>query len=204
MLTKTKEQEIEAYLPANCAQIVNRWLNFPNVKLRISRHRSSKLGDYRPLYGGKRHVISVNGTLNKYAFLLTLVHEIAHMHIYMNLGNKVKPHGQEWKNEFKLLMSEFDMPVVFPEDLISKIETYMGNPKASSSSDVQLSLAFRNYDAQSDDSVVLSDISIDTLFVTLSGRIFLKGPRQRKRYKCKEVKSGRLYLFSPITEVTPG
>ncbi|MBL4577945.1 MAG: sprT domain-containing protein, partial [Flavobacteriales bacterium] len=70
--------------------------------------------------------------------------------------------------------------------------------------DVQLSLAFRNYDAQSDDSVVLSDISIDTLFVTLSGRIFLKGPRQRKRYKCKEVKSGRLYLFSPITEVTPG
>jgi len=32
-------------------------------------------------------------------------------------------------------------------------------------------------------------------------RVFKKGEKLRKRFKCTEVKTGRVYLFSPVYEV---
>ena len=203
MATRTCSQEVELHIPGKSVRVVERWLNFPYVQLKITRHRTSKLGDYKPINRGRQHIISVNGSLNKYAFLLTLVHEIAHMHNYQAYGNKVKPHGQEWKDEFRQLMTNFDMSSIFPKELLPKIENYLQNPKASSGSDVQLSLALRNYDRDHVHSVVLSEIVIDNQFTTGNGRTFIKGHKLRKRFKCKEVNTGRLYLFNPITEVTP-
>ena len=40
-----------------------------------------------------------------------------------------------------------------------------------------------------------------TLFEIKGGRIFKKGEKIRKRYKCVEVKTGKLYLFSAVYEV---
>jgi len=34
-----------------------------------------------------------------------------------------------------------------------------------------------------------------------NGRIFQKGIRQRKRYLCTELSSGKAYLFQPTAEV---
>ena len=38
-------------------------------------------------------------------------------------------------------------------------------------------------------------------FKIKGGRIFKKGEKVRKRYKCEEVSTGRLYLFSAVYEV---
>lgn len=203
MLVQNNKQDLSSYLPVNSVEKVREWLNPPSVQLKITKYRSSKLGDYRPLRGGSSHLITINGSLNKYSFLLTMVHEIAHMHNFITHKGRVKPHGLEWKRVFQLLMSSFDMESLFPKELLPSIQKYLQNPKASSSSDLQLSLALRHYDPGYESSVVLSDIKMDTLFVTRNGRTFIKGARQRKRYKCKEVKTGRLYLFNPITEVLP-
>ena len=127
MLTKIVIPCITPYVPANSVAVLGKWLSVPGTQLRITKHRSSKLGDYRPLNGGTQHLISVNGNLNKYAFLITLVHEIAHMNNYIAYRSKVKPHGQEWKDEFKRLMSEFDLASIFPDILLPKIESYMAN-----------------------------------------------------------------------------
>jgi len=37
--------------------------------------------------------------------------------------------------------------------------------------------------------------------VTDDGKIFRKGEKQRKRFKCEEVRTGKIYLFSPVYEV---
>jgi len=195
--------KISPYLPSHSVELVSLWLSSTNVHLKVTRQRSSKLGDYRPVNRGEQHLISVNGSLNKYAFFLTLVHEIAHMNNFIVHCNKVKPHGQAWKNEFKKLMAQFDLPSVFPAALLPAIENYMHNPKASSSSDTSLSLALRAYDEQNNASVVISEIQMNAHFTTHNGRVFIKGPKQRKRYKCKELATQRLYLFNPITEVMP-
>ena len=203
MFPEVISPNLSEYLPSDSEDIIFEWINVPHLDIRITRHRSSKLGDYRPLDGGRRHLISINGTLNKYAFFLTLVHELAHMNVFITNKGRVKPHGQEWKNEFKRLMAEFEWSVIFPSALLPQIERYMSNPKASSSSDMLLSLALREYDQRNEKSVVISEILLDATFITQNGRKFIKGARQRKRYKCKDVKTGRLYLFSPITEVIP-
>ena len=203
MLLQNTSTVIAPYLPAHSVNLISFWLSGTNVQFRITRHRTSKLGDYRPVNGGKQHLISVNGSLNKYAFFLTLVHEIAHMNNFIAHRNKVKPHGQEWKDEFKNLMAQFDVPSVFPVALLPAIEHYMRNPKASSCSDLSLSLALREYDEQNEASVVISEIQMNAHFHTQNGRTFIKGPKQRTRYKCKELATQRLYLFNPITEVIP-
>jgi len=203
MVTIAKNPEIAKYLPQQSVEVIDLWLSGPDVQLRITKHRSSKLGDYRPINRGKQHLISVNGNLNKYAFFLTLVHEIAHMNCFIAYRNRVKPHGKEWKDEFKRLMAEFNLHAIFPEILRLKIEDYMKNPRASSSSDISLSMALREYDDRNEHLVVLSEIQLNAAFTAQNGRTFIKGTRQRKRYKCREVKSGRLYLFNPITEVIP-
>ena len=203
MLTKIEIPDLSPFVPANSIALLTQWLDVPGAELRITKRRSSKLGDYRPIDRGKRHLISVNGSLNQYAFLLTLVHEIAHMNNFIKFKGKVKPHGGQWKDEFKELMSEFDISKVFPHQLVPKIIAYMTNPKASSSSDIVLSLAFREYDEKEENYVVLTEIEEDAMFNTRNGRTFIKGPRLRKRFKCKELKTGRLYLFNPISEVFP-
>ena len=40
------------------------------------------------------HRISVNGNLNKYSFLITLIHELAHLLTFTQYKNRVDPHGR--------------------------------------------------------------------------------------------------------------
>jgi SprT protein len=39
-----------------------------------------------------------------------------------------------------------------------------------------------------------------SLFRIKDGRVFRKGEKLRKRYKCTELPSGKVYLFSPVYE----
>jgi hypothetical protein len=46
--------------------------------------RQTRHGDYRKGVNGK-HEITVNSNLNKYKFLITLIHEISHLVAFENL-----------------------------------------------------------------------------------------------------------------------
>ncbi len=169
------------------------------VKFKIVPGRSTKLGDFRVKSVGEKPVITVNGNLNKYAFLITTLHELAHLNTYRQHGNRVAPHGLEWKNAFRALLE----PVLLSKQLPSEIEKALWNTfintKASSCSDIHLSRVLKKYDLPSDD-ISLEQIPAASHF-SLNGRAFEKGLLRRSRYLCKELNSGKQYLIHALATV---
>ena len=109
--------QLESYLPPNTYNAVLQYLYQYNVHLTVARERKSIFGDYRHRTHGKTHRISVNGNLNTYSFLITLLHELAHLLTFEQYGNKVQSHGREWKHIFGQLLHQFIQHKVFPSDI---------------------------------------------------------------------------------------
>lgn len=131
---------------------------------------------------------------------MVYVHEIAHLVVQENHGRSVSPHGMEWKIAFQELMRPFLRKDVFPEDVLVGLIKHMKNPKAASQADPNLVRIFRKYD---DGEILLTvdDIEFGTQFTLANGRKFVKGEKQRTRYRCQEVDTGKVYLVSGLAEV---
>ncbi|MEM9647064.1 MAG: SprT-like domain-containing protein [Bacteroidota bacterium] len=194
------EAALQKYLPeravAPCFELIKKF----GVHLKIVSHRVTRHGDYRRLPNGM-HQITVNASLNKYRFLITLIHEIAHLVAFEKFGRRIKPHGQEWKRTFQHLMVPFIRPEVFPSQLLPIIAHHFKNPKASSSTDARLSIALKTYDSEERSKSYVFEIPIGSTFRLYNGRLFRKGNKKVKRYECTELATGRLYLFQPNAEV---
>src|SRR5689334_16864616 len=109
-------QALADYLPPHTFEAVALYLKPYKVHLTISRERTSILGDYRHAHHERTHRISVNGNLNAYSFLITLLHELAHLLTFDKFGNRVLSHGKEWKTMFSGLLAQFLKNKVFPAD----------------------------------------------------------------------------------------
>lgn len=189
------------YIPEQAIDTILVWLESSNVQLSITRSRNSKLGDYRAPIKHKYHKISVNHDLNKYQFLLTLVHEFAHLKAWEQFRNRIKPHGAEWKCMFRDLMEPFLNTNIFPEDLLISINKYLKNPSASTS-DTDLLKVMRKHD-KNNDYLTLEDLPQDAVFQLDNGFVFKKVEKLRKRYKCLKLDNKRMYLVSPMVKVVP-
>jgi hypothetical protein len=143
----------------------------------------------------------VNGNLNTYSFLITLLHELAHLLTFDKYGNRVQAHGREWKNLFSQLLAQFIKNSVFPADIEKELIASLSNPAASSCAEDGLMRVLRRYDAKAEGQMLVEEIPMQGLFKLKDGRIFKKGEKLRKRYRCEEVGSKRVYLFSPVYEV---
>jgi hypothetical protein len=196
-----KVKVLELYLPPAAAPLIARWIDHFQCEFKISRNRNSKFGDYRPPHGGKGHRISVNYDLNAYAFLVTTVHEFAHLYTWNQHKHKAKPHGAEWKANFKRMMQPFFEQDIFPFTIKRAIVRYLDNPAASSCTDLTLFKALRAYDAPKPAHVTVDKVPMKALFKMKNGRVFRKDEQLRKRFKCTEVATRRVYLFSPVAEV---
>lgn len=196
-----KEQILTQYMPTAAAPIIAKWIDYFQCEFKIAKGRSTKLGDYRHPYRGAGHKISVNNNLNAYAFLVTTVHEFAHLLTWNDHKGKVKPHGTEWKYNFKRMMAPFLEEDIFPEELRMAIASYLNNPSAASCTDLKLSRALKKYDQLVDVSR-LEELPIHTVFTIKDGRQFKKGEKLRKRYRCVCLSNGNVYLFNPLAEVT--
>lgn len=194
-------QLLDQYLPPQCAPLIVRWIDHFQCEFKISRSRNTKLGDYRAPYGGQGHRISVNYDLNPYAFLVTTVHEFAHLLTWNEYKRKAKPHGAEWKSNFKRMMRPFFEKEVFPMDIQRAIVQYLENPAASSCTDLHLSRTLKKYDDRPAHFCTVESLALDALFAWKDGRIFKKEAKIRKRYRCLEVATGKVYLFNPLAEV---
>ena len=190
---------LSKYLPANAVEPISEMIRLHSVHLKIVNERVTRHGDYRRIPDGSQQ-ITINSNLNKYRFLITTVHEIAHLVAFEKYGRSIKPHGQEWKHCFRSLMLPFIRPEVFPGSLLPVIANHFRNPKASSDTDAHLSVALKSYDPENDKNYVF-EIPSGSIFRIHNGKTFKKGARKVKRFECLEIDTGRIYLFQPNAEV---
>lgn len=186
------------------------WFETREVILLITWGRTTKSGDFRSPKHGSPPVITINKTLNKYTFLITLIHEMAHFdlfdthwkHSLFKRKRKILPHGKEWKACFRQLMEPFLSLEVFPEKVLEALASHMQNPRASTHSDPVLSRLLLEFD-DSPKGVLLESLPAGAHFLTASGMLFRMEGKLRKRYRCVRLKDRRVYLFSPLARIFP-
>ena len=215
-LSQVYAEVLADYIPGESLEDICNMLAKHKVFVKITRKRHTKLGDYRSPHNGTGHKITINHDLNKYSFLVTLIHEIAHLTTFEKhkrsalcerphtTERRVKPHGAEWKNEFREGMLPFLKKKIFPEEIVVALNRYLLNPAASSCTDTHLLRTLRKFDKKNEieKTVHLEDIPENTIFILAgNSKIFRKGKKLRKRFLCSEIKSKRKYLVSPVAEV---
>lgn len=193
-----KKEFLSKYVPEKAVDYCFLLWNNDPFQLVVKKARSSKLGDYRYNSRTRRHTISLNGDLNPYSFLITYIHEVAHLHTFKEYKNRVKPHGSQWKQKFKQLMLPVLNDQVFPNDILRVLSKHLKNPKASSSADPQLTYALSKYNEKQQN--YLFQLPEGQIF-TLGNRSFKKGPLRRTRYLCEETKTRKKYLVSKMTPI---
>lgn len=198
MLATSNPELLRKQLPAASWVVVEQWLRRNPLEVRISKPRSTKLGDYRTASGTQPHRVSVNSDLNKYSFLVTLVHEFAHYTTYTKAKRWSSPHGRLWKMEYQRLMRPFLSRAVFPADVLKALEHHLNDAPASSCTDKDLMRVLRKYDR--DPQPMLEEIPERSVF-RFNDRIFVKGQQLRKRYKCHCLNDRRIYLIDPLAPV---
>jgi hypothetical protein len=193
------QAQLQDYIPEQAIPKVVLLLKHDNLVVKIKKERKTRHGDYRALPNGK-HQITINSNLNPYRFLITLIHEIAHFEAYKAYGRFIKPHGIEWKRTFQHLMLPFLNPEVFPSNILPLLAKHFKTPKASSDTDINLSLALKQFDKPNNKTYIF-EVPIGSMFKLYNGRVFKMSKKRVKRFECVEVKTGRLYLFNPNAEV---
>jgi len=192
---------LRKYIPEAAVNTIAEWIYRYDFKLKVKKSRASVYGDYRPPVKGQNHLITVNHDLNKYAFLTTLTHEIAHLSTWKKYGDKVQSHGAEWKREYKTLLTPFLNETIYPADVIAALQAYLTNPAASMCSDRRLFKTLNRYNTQANDFILLEDIPINTTFLTSDNEPFVKLKKLRTRYLCTKVNTKQEYLFHGLAQV---
>lgn len=195
-------QALAAFLPEHSFEQVASLLHQYKVHLTITRKRKSVLGDYRHPAANSNHRITVNGNLNKYEFLITLLHELAHLLTFEKNGPRVESHGLEWKREYSRLLIQFVSQSIFPPDIEKALQASIKNPAATASGETELLRVLRSYNPnQRLGFVLVEELNEGEYFQMENGRVFQKLKKRRKRIACLELATGLTYSFSSITEV---
>ncbi len=192
---------LNLYLPEGSFEEVAQYLKQHKVHLTITRERQTILGNYRNKLINKNHRISINGNLNQYSFLITLLHELAHLVTYEKYGNNVMAHGRQWKEEYSGILKFFIPKKVFPPDIERVLLQSLNNPAATTCAEPYLTRALKQYEVKKEGYFFVEDLPDGSLFKVNSGAVFKKGEKIRKRFKCIEVSTKKVYLFSPVYEV---
>ena len=195
--------ELARFLPPGTFAEVAPYFSTYTIHLRLTSHRRSLHGDYRPpSRQHPYHRISVNATLNPYSFLITLLHELAHLTTVVRHGAKAAPHGPEWKLEFKKVLQPFTGRSLFPPDVERALQAYLQNPAASTCTDPGLYKALTRYDREGEGTTHAEEIPVGGFF-ELGGRIFRKIANLRSRSRCEDLATGRIYFVQGVAPVKP-
>jgi SprT protein len=194
------QKVLQKYLPTEFVDMVVELILKNPLEFAIVRPRSTKLGDFRFGPRLKRPVITVNGNLNKYAFLITTLHELAHYFAHVQFGGRIKAHGKEWQQTYQKLIYPTIESGHLPKDIEDALLKSLVNVKASSCTDLNLMRVLRTYDDKGSVTLYLEDLDEHTHF-ELNGKWFSKGKLRRKRYLCYELSTRRNYLVSALAEI---
>lgn len=193
-------QILVKHVPENAVHYcLDLWSAIP-FRFKVTRKRSTKLGDYRFDHRNGSHSITVNFDLNQYSFLITYIHEVAHLLTTERKGRKTRPHGLEWKSSFKELMEPVLTDLIFPNEILILLKKHMKNPKASTYADSALVKILRTYDDHESDLVSLSILDEGDIF-EFNNRMYTKLNLRRTRVLCVQEDSSRKYLISKMALV---
>ncbi len=187
------------FVPPSSVRYCNRLYEKLAFELKIKKARQTKLGDYRYDNHSGKHTISINNDLNSYAFLVTYLHEVAHLVAFKKYGTLPLPHGVEWKQCFKEVAGPLLIEGVFHPQVLQVLIRYFKNPRASSCSDPILYNVLRKFDAN--DSLQLKDVRVGEEFF-FNKRHFRKLEKKRTRSICLELKTGKKYAVAEIAGVS--
>jgi len=209
-MAETNPVTLDQFIPGPSVAGISDWFAMHRVNLVFTRGRRSKTGDFRPPRNGAGPAISINKNLNRYACLITLVHEMAHYQAFslsrekglFQRRKKVAPHGREWKEEYRRLMAPFLTSAVFPGDLLQVLSEHMKNPRASTYSDALLARVLLRYD-ESLPGILLDEVPDGSAFIAANGDMFRKERKIRTRFRCMRLRDRKIYLFSPFARVIP-
>lgn len=193
------QQVFERFVPPEAVSYCVKLWDYFGFEFKIKKSRQTKLGDYRFVPQDSKHIISINNDLNPYSFLVTYLHEVAHLVTFQEHGRKSAPHGSEWKQNFKRVVRPVLNESVFPPSVLLALKNYFKNPKASSCSDPILYNILKKFDTPND-MVSLKDIQLGGSF-DFNGKTYQKLEKKRTRSVCLELRSNRRYLISEIAEV---
>lgn len=193
-------QALKPFLPQESLEYVVNLIIHHQVHFKVSKPRKSKLGDYRIPHQGQGHRISVNGDLNQYSFLITTIHEFAHLVTFKEYGRQVMSHGNEWKQTFKVLFQPLFEIDFLPNDVTLALTNYFKNTPASSCTDDRLYRVLKRYDTKTENVTLVEHLPIHSIF-ELNGKIFVKGKKLRKYYLCQELNTTKSYRVLGLAEV---
>ena len=184
---------LEKHLPNHKASSIVQYLAEAKCELKITKPRKTKRGDFRQ--SGNNLSISINHDTNSFRFLFTLVHEIAHLKTFLDNGNKVKPHGMEWKQNFQELFYELKMEEEFAKDqgLLLVVMNELKAPKACSGVNLDVEKAFTPYDDVS--GIYLDELPLGETFV-FRGHRYQKLETRRTRVMCLNLTNKRKYTIN--------
>ena len=194
-------ESLIGFVPPSSYSQLEQLLKKNSVEIKITKDRKTKHGDFRINSKGLSS-ITINQSLNPYRFLITLLHEIAHYKVSITTGLKTKPHGFEWKLAFRETLLPFLNLEIFPDPICSILAKHMKNPKASTDRDFDLVMALKSYDSKKKAAYIF-ELQNGDFFKIYNGRRFVKIKKLTKRFECKEISTGRFYIFSPHAEVIP-
>lgn len=195
--TKVGLEYLSNFLPDNAFEWVAPYLKQYKIDLKITPERQSKLGDYMFQPNEKRHKISINGTLNKYEFFFTFIHELAHLFTFVQYEYRVEAHGREWKSIFKTLLQ--DSIHFFPASLQQQILRHLENMKSAQCFDTTLYLEFKKYDTEK--RMYIQLLQPGDIFMIKNGESFRLISKRRTRYLCENIESKKQYLFPALYEI---
>ena len=204
-LLETDYEAVRNHLPPSTWKYVSNLLQEYPVVVRVVPHRATKLGDYRPPRLDECcHRITVNDDLNIYAFLVTLLHELAHLRVaamHVTGTKRPRPHGPEWKREFAAILKPVIDKSMVPGELCVALAASLQRPRAATCSDRLLALALSQYDQGDDKFLHVEQLELGACFQLRDGRQFILGNRVRSRYRCIELASGAEFRIHYLARI---
>jgi SprT protein len=169
------------------------WLRY-QFDFIATRPRRTRLGDFRA-ETGKRDQITVNQNLNVYNFLITYLHEVAHLEVYRGYKRRQPPHGKAWQTHFRALLLPVMNETVFPVGILTPLLDYARAPKAATGSHLPLMQALKAVDAPTDGNLVMvSSLSEGELF-NFDKKTFIRSIMRRTRVVCIEQTTQKRYTI---------
>ena len=190
------------YLPASSHEYIQQLLTGENLLIRITRQRKTRFGSFTARRNSNYKAINISGQQNQWAFLITFIHEFAHLRVWKTYGHKVKGHGREWKDTYYQLATPLLLSNTFPEDINEALKKYFTGKKISDSTETNLMRILKKYDSAGQEVIYIENIPVGHYF-TYGNHQFQKIEKLRTRYKCKDVKTGRMFVFTALVEVNP-
>ncbi len=186
---------IAPYIPEGWNAAVIAMLSTGPMLVRVVRRRQTKHGDHRFTDGFS--IITLNGTENRWQFVLTLLHEVAHAHVAHGVSPRAAPHGREWKGAYRQLLH--DHHPLFPPDLAAPLMDYARNPLYATDAHPALAAALRKHDTMDLRSTV-QELAPGQWFSLDGKTVMVKERLLRKWFQCTTM-DGRVLRVPPTARV---